>query len=271
MVQSDKCESRDPFDERLFLSSEEPKEILILRDAQILSLPRAVMYQNDMSAEEQHGPPFILQHDNHSLQHILTVANRQQLVSKSIPLKPTNFSMKHCPKVYELFQHLDLMKFFPQKLNLQDALCITSETSPISNCTSPSLLPRLVLHKIMAYDYRCRSVLLQNEGKGSTHYYEEKCGYYSDEFEEESDSDSDLESDDEASKHNINPVDCLLSVIHCANDVLRQELFSRLAKCQLAIPFLLPDPFSRNRQLTFPLWAMRSIIKEWKCPSVARW
>ncbi len=39
-----------------------------------------------------------------------------------------------------------------------------------------------------------------------------------------------------------------------------------MAKCQLAIPFLLPDPFTKK--LNLPLWAMRSIIKEWKVGKV---
>ena len=33
--------------------------------------------------------------------------------------------------------------------------------------------------------------------------------------------------------------------------------------CQLAVPLLLPDPVSDT--IVFPLWAMYSIIKQWKC------
>ena len=61
----------------------------------------------------------------------------------------------------------------------------------------------------------------------------------------------------------IHPVDCLISLIICSDDFLRQDLFSRLAKCQLAVPFILPDPFTK--ELTLPLWGLRSIIKEWDC------
>ena len=61
----------------------------------------------------------------------------------------------------------------------------------------------------------------------------------------------------------IHPVDCLLSLILCSDDFLRQDLFSRLAKCQLAVPFILPDPFTK--ELTLPLWGLRSIIKKWDC------
>ena len=69
------------------------------------------------------------------------------------------------------------------------------------------------------------------------------------------------------SKHNtqfdIHPVDILLALLHCCDDILRQDLLSRLHTCKLAIPFLLPDP--NNKTLTLLLWAMRSIVCEWKC------
>ena len=55
-------------------------------------------------------------------------------------------------------------------------------------------------------------------------------------------------------------MDCLLAIFLCCDDFLLQDLFSRLAKCQLAVPYLLTDPFTEK--LTFPLWAMRSIVKE---------
>ena len=65
------------------------------------------------------------------------------------------------------------------------------------------------------------------------------------------------------SQFNIHPVDLLLALLHCCDDILRQDLLSRLHTCQLAIPFLLPDP--NNKSVTLLLWAMRSIVCEWKC------
>ena len=61
----------------------------------------------------------------------------------------------------------------------------------------------------------------------------------------------------------LHPVDCMLIVLHCCDDILRHELFSKLSLCQLAIPFLLPNP--TDNSVTFLLWAMRSLIKSWKC------
>ena len=61
----------------------------------------------------------------------------------------------------------------------------------------------------------------------------------------------------------IHPVDNLIALLHCCSDFLRQDLLSRLLTCQIAIPFLLPNP--NNGTSSFLLWSMRSIVCEWKC------
>ena len=68
---------------------------------------------------------------------------------------------------------------------------------------------------------------------------------------------SDLES--ELALH---PRDSLLALLHCSDNFLRQNLMSRLATCQLAVPLLLPDPITHEP--TFLLWALRTIVKEFR-------
>ena len=162
-------------------------------------------------------------------------------------------------EAHALLEKLGLCKHYPKGLQMQDALCIRPEPLKLSlnetHPTDPKQLPHLILHKLMSYDSLCRSDLMPTDNKGGSHCKKEN----------DSDDDSD-ESDEDESKVNkssrIHPVDSVLALILCSDDFLRQDLFSRLAKCQLALPFLLPDPFTK--QLTLPLWAMRSIIKEWK-------
>ena len=162
-------------------------------------------------------------------------------------------------EAHALLEKLGLCKHYPKGLQMQDALCIRPEPLKLSlnetHPTDPKQLPHLILHKLMSYDSLCRSDLMPTDNKGGSHCKKEN----------DSDDDSD-ESDEDESEVNkssrIHPVDSVLALILCSDDFLRQDLFSRLAKCQLALPFLLPDPFTK--QLTLPLWAMRSIIKEWK-------
>lgn len=82
---------------------------------------------------------------------------------------------------------------------------------------------------------------------------------------DEDNNDSEDLFEDALEYHSIHPMDSLLALIHCADDFLRQDIFARMTTIQLAIPLVLPDPFTKK--LTLPLWAMRSIVKEWKSRS----
>ena len=130
-----------------------------------------------------------------------------------------------------LIEHLSMSSKYPQKLQLIDALTIHQEilnTDKIPN--DICLLPYLVLQKIMMYsDYR---PLCKIMSKINQHF-------------------------------KIYPIDILLALLHCCDNILRQDLLSRLHTCKIAIPFLLPDP--NNDAVSFLLWAMRSIFCEWKC------
>ena len=139
-------------------------------------------------------------------------------------------------EAYDLFMKLDLWKHYPMGLQLKDALCVRSGLNQTPTFLKD--LPNIVIHKLMTYDHQCRSELM--------HAKPQDC-------EDEKDA-TDVES--------IHPVDSLLAVLICSDNFLCQDLLSRLAKCQLAVPFILPDPFTKH--LSIPLWAMRSIIKEWK-------
>ena len=193
-----------------------------------------------------------------SLQNVLnTVAEQKNKFSESLD---TSFILNN-EDALTLLEKLELSKYYPKGLGLRDAQCIRLEPLKLSlgiaHTTHPRQLPFLVLQKLMSCDSRCRSDLMPSVVK--------KDDYQSDHSESGSSNDSldshNLYSDSLSS--GIHPVDCLLSLIICSDDLLQQDLFSRLAKCQLAVPFILQDPFTKK--LTLPLWALRSIIKEWEC------
>jgi hypothetical protein len=166
---------------------------------------------------------------DHSLQRaLLTEVHHEATVQED-----RKSTFKKNEKVYHLFQELDLCDYYPKKLSMEDALRIRPDVLRMSlnkiSITHSNQVVKLILHKIMAYDHLCRSDLMHAHNNRSM---------------------------------KIHPVDSLLAILVCSDDFLNQDLMSRLAKCQLAIPFILPDPFTK--QLMLPLWAMRSIVKEWK-------
>ena len=126
---------------------------------------------------------------------------------------------------------LNLTDKYPQKLQLINALSIRMELLNTKSMPNEiQVFPYLVLQKIMMYDnYRPLCKLMSTNN----------------------------------SQFRIHPVDILLALLHCSDDILRQDLLSRLHICKLAIPFLLTD--HNNKTITLLLWAMRSIVCEWKC------
>ena len=140
----------------------------------------------------------------------------------------------------DLLDKMNLTDKYPQKLSLRDAMTIHQETLGTVHTTDQlAVLPYLVLQKMMMCDQRCRSCLYKPTGDNT----------------QSSDSGIELSS--------LHPVDCMLIILHCCDDILRQDLISKLSLCQLAIPFLLPSP--TDNSVTFLLWAMRSLVKSWKC------
>ena len=96
-------------------------------------------------------------------------------------------------------------------------------------------LPFLILHKIMMFDARSRARLYTGELEGIPL----------------------LEDIDE-----IHPLDTFVTLLHCCNNFLTQDVLTRLSTCQLAIPFLLPNPYDGS--IMYLLWGMREIIRAWK-------
>ena len=182
--------------------------------------------------------------------HSLRSALETKACNSGVPKGDKTLVFNYNKEAYDLFKKLDLCKHYPMGLQLNDALCVRSGPLELSlnqtHLSSPKDIPYLVLHKLMAYDHRCRSDLMAKT------------------IDHDSDDEDDEEEDEFADEHEIiHPVDALLALLICSDNFLHQDLLSRLAKCQLAIPLILPDPFTQ--QLTLPLWAMRSIIKNWKC------
>ncbi|KAM9305362.1 up-regulator of cell proliferation-like [Gastrophryne carolinensis] len=69
------------------------------------------------------------------------------------------------------------------------------------------------------------------------------------------------------SSASINPHDVLCVLLHCSDSFLQQEIITKMAMCQFAVPLLLPA--GGGSHCIFMLWAMRDIVKEWRPQSLA--
>ena len=180
---------------------------------------------------------------------------------ESVEYYEDDFTVLHRnPLVHAILENMELCVYYPKKLKLSDALCIREEALECSlkkiSITDPKQFPFLIIQKLLAYDSLCRTNL----------------NSIPQEFQCISDSSDDDNSDGEQSvtgkekeqevlATSIHPIDCLLAIILCSDDILTADLLTRLAKCQYALPFFIPDPF--KDEFFIPLWAMSSIIKEW--------
>ena len=152
----------------------------------------------------------------------------------------------HTDEILKLLSNLGLFNSFPQGLSIEDAVCVKEHTLNVMKCSNPKELIPLLLQKIMVQDCKCRCNLLALPPQ-------------SEELDNE-----DLVIDESLDTTvAINPIDALLSLFHCADDFLCQDIMTRLAMCQLSIPLVLVDPFTKK--LTFLLWSTSSIVKGWKC------
>ena len=209
---------------------------------------------------------------------LLTVAKADEATGKSERAKDRTACTKSVEisvgedqesskRIVSLFKKLDLSKYYPQKLSLRDALRIRKEALESAKCTDPTKLYIFLLQKIMSYDYQCRVNLLNEPEKIKGVPGKQDKGSQSD---EESDGFDDTDSEDgDPDSFVIHPMDSLLSVIHCADDFLRQDLMARLVDCQLSIPLILPNPFNKST-VTLCIWAMKTIVREWKSTFIGR-
>ena len=152
-----------------------------------------------------------------------------------------------------MLKYFNIMESYPRKLTFKDALVIRHDV-PITEI-EPTNLPLAIMNKIMACDKKCRSILIPCMIPKN-----EYCVCENEESEDSESSDSEPENKDEF--YIIHPLDIIMILLHCSDNFLRHELFSKLFSCQIAVPLLLPDTI--NNTLTLLLWALRSIKKSWK-------
>ena len=146
------------------------------------------------------------------------------------------------------------------KFTLNDARTVDNHTLTDYQLTSADQIPHYILKTLMIVNYHAREFKLYTLNNDKTDNT-----YDSDTDDEDKTKDSD--SDKSQDEVGMNPMDGLLWVFHCSDNVLRRNLAIKLSACQLSVPFLLPDPKAPSANVTILLSALENITKSWKSAS----
>ena len=197
-------------------------------------------------------------------------------------------------EVTKILKELGLTKYYPQKLTFQDVTMITADVLDDIKM-KPTAMPELpwyFIKHILALDSDTREnsrvkidvTADENEGGESATESATETDTDSDSNDNDSnDSDSnDSDSNDSDSSYyeallysvdnKIHPLDLIYVIFLCADDFLRQELVDKMAKCQYAIPCILPPAehsTSPEKSVLF-IWALQTISRVFKKHGIAK-
>ncbi|XP_068115981.1 interferon-induced very large GTPase 1-like [Hyperolius riggenbachi] len=157
--------------------------------------------------------------------------------------------------ISSLLKELDLEKYYPQKMKIMDARKICLSYLAEKHDFEETQLPLLYLQKLLMLDYNAKYVQCAQ----SSHLTAQADGGENviDIFPH-----SNIQKYEQQNEQAIHPMDVQMSVFHCADDFMRQYLYSKLSNCQFALPLLVPQPNSDS--IEFPLWSFQEIKKNLK-------
>ncbi|XP_040211928.1 up-regulator of cell proliferation-like [Rana temporaria] len=139
--------------------------------------------------------------------------------------------------------------YLVSKLTLRDILEVRLEIHKDNKPKKIEDVAWCTLKKIMALDNTARNTLLNTDSSGLNKNDKDDL-FNIDEYE------------DTQNASSIHPLDILCLLLHCSDNFLQQEIVTKMAMCQFAVPLLLPA--GDGSQCTYMLWAMRDIVKKWR-------
>lgn len=169
----------------------------------------------------------------------------------------------------DLLQRLGLDHYYPKRMSRADFHLIYKTSVYNSQPRSEKELPFYFLQKLLMLDYGVRHLVFKDDENrkkqisiGSDDHENEDFDPYEDVVK---DNDSlNYPSATESWPH-IHPMDIQMAIFHCADDLTRQYILSKLSICQYALPLVVPNP--NTSQIEFSLWSLRHIRKSWQEPS----
>uniref|UniRef100_G3X839 Upregulator of cell proliferation n=1 Tax=Bos taurus TaxID=9913 RepID=G3X839_BOVIN len=176
-----------------------------------------------------------------------------------------NYRIEERSRLQEMLFLLGLETYQTQKLSLQDALQISSDSMKNWAPQTPKDLPWNFLRKLQALNAEARNTTMVLDLPLDTRPVEKES-----QMEEEiiywdtaEDISADIYSFSELPTPDtpVNPLDLLCALLLSSDSFLQQEIVSKMSLCQFALPLILPDP--ENHYHTFLLWAMRGTVRTW--------
>ncbi|XP_060924522.1 up-regulator of cell proliferation-like [Limanda limanda] len=143
---------------------------------------------------------------------------------------------------------LGLKDFYPNKLKQQSLFEINQNSIEEKEVLSLEEIPLSFLRKLFKINAECRSSI-QSSIRPEENIEEDK-------------DHSDEDSVDDSRDDEVNPLDLIVALFHCADSILQQEMALKMSMCQFSLPLLLPS--GNKSQCTLMLWALRDIVKEWR-------
>ena len=142
-------------------------------------------------------------------------------------------------------EELNLQSYHSHKLTLQTVRSLHAKSTEVRRKQD---LPWKVLEHIILMNSHCRESSIYEFMKTTS-----KQNIFTKVFRQAQETKS--------SEMLPHPMDMILLLFICSDFMLRQVLASKLFMCQLAIPFIVPDPDDKLEML---LWPLRSIVLEWQ-------
>ncbi|XP_006991809.1 interferon-induced very large GTPase 1-like isoform X2 [Peromyscus maniculatus bairdii] len=166
----------------------------------------------------------------------------------------------------DLLQRLGLEHNYLKKMSRADFHLIYKTSVYNTQPKSEQELPFYFLQKLLMLDCGFRYLVFKNPGNAENQDSVVPCNQENEAFDpyEElfDDRDEVTNSSPTESQPHIHPMDIQMAVFHCADDLARQYILSKLSTCQFALPLVVPNP--NTSQIEFSLWSLRQIKRSWQ-------
>ncbi|XP_052569901.1 interferon-induced very large GTPase 1-like [Peromyscus californicus insignis] len=166
----------------------------------------------------------------------------------------------------DLLKRLGLEHHYPKRMSRADFHLIYKTSVHNTQPRSEQELPFYFLQKLLMLDCGFRHLVFKDDENIENQIAIVSCDHENEDFDPYEDvikeNDSPTYPSDTESQPHIHPMDIQMTIFHCADDLARQYILSKLSICQFALPLVVPNP--NTSQIEFSLWSLRQIRRSWQ-------